>query len=257
MDALIGYTGFVGSILASQHRFTDLYNSKNSAESAGKSYDLFFCAAAPGKKWLANQHPAEDRAAIDSICRTLEKITIHRFVLISTVDVYDTLSGVDEDHGIESSTLQPYGKHRLLLEEYVRERYERHHIIRLPALFGPGLRKNFIFDLLNNRMLDYTHPDSMFQFYNMNRIWQDIQTVLSQNIPLITMATEPLRAGDIAKTVAHLELKPGNGVKPVQYNLKSKYAQLFGGKNGYLYGKDQILKEIQTFIKTEPKTKLE
>ena len=53
MNGLIGYTGFVGQNLdGPQYEFR--FNSKNSGELAGKSFDLLVCAGVPGHKTLAN-----------------------------------------------------------------------------------------------------------------------------------------------------------------------------------------------------------
>ena len=53
-DALIGYTGFVGSNLEATHEFGARYNSKNIAEIEGQSFGHLVCAGAPAKKWYAN-----------------------------------------------------------------------------------------------------------------------------------------------------------------------------------------------------------
>ena len=58
--ALIGHTGFVGSNLASQHGYTDCFNSRNIGEIAGRCYDTVVCAGVQAVKYWANQHPEED-----------------------------------------------------------------------------------------------------------------------------------------------------------------------------------------------------
>ncbi|WP_240726031.1 MULTISPECIES: hypothetical protein [unclassified Escherichia] len=60
MDALIGYSGFVGTTLLRQRRFDALYRSTNIDEIFGKTFDTVVCAAAPAQKWLANKDPADD-----------------------------------------------------------------------------------------------------------------------------------------------------------------------------------------------------
>lgn len=60
--ALIGYTGFVGSNLASFQDFTNLYNSRNIGEIAGKSYDLVVSAFGRADSHRINHHDAEDLA---------------------------------------------------------------------------------------------------------------------------------------------------------------------------------------------------
>ena len=71
-NALVGYTGFVGSNLLKQHPFQHLYNSKNISDIAGKSFDLLVFSGAQAVKWWANQNPEEDRAKIQSALDPLE-----------------------------------------------------------------------------------------------------------------------------------------------------------------------------------------
>ena len=53
--ALIGCTGFVGSTLRRSTSFDDGFHSTDINRIDGNSYDLIVSAAAPAKKWLANQ----------------------------------------------------------------------------------------------------------------------------------------------------------------------------------------------------------
>lgn len=56
--------------------------------------------------------------------------------------------GVYEDSPArDTEGLPAYGKNRLQLERWVREDFPDALIVRLPALYGAGIRKNFLFDL--------------------------------------------------------------------------------------------------------------
>src|SRR5262245_60806077 len=112
-SALIGHTGFVGGNLRSQGRYTELYNSKNIADIAGRSFELVVSAGCRAAKWLANKEPEADRAGIEPLKRALERVEAERFVLISTVDVYPQPVGVDESFEPPLEGAQPYGRHRL------------------------------------------------------------------------------------------------------------------------------------------------
>ena len=79
----------------------------------------------------------------------LKAAKIKKFILISTIDVYNNPSKVDENTIINIDKLHPYGKNRLYLEKWVKKNYSNYLIVRLPALFGLGLKKNFIYDLIN------------------------------------------------------------------------------------------------------------
>ena len=96
MNGLIGYTGFVGQNLdGPQYEFR--FNSKNSGELAGKSFDLLVCAGVPGHKTLANQFPEQDWQTISELMEHLSQVQCQKLVLISTIDVIPDGAERDED----------------------------------------------------------------------------------------------------------------------------------------------------------------
>ncbi|MEG2769570.1 MAG: sugar nucleotide-binding protein, partial [Oscillospiraceae bacterium] len=218
---------------------------------------------------------------------------------ISTADVYKTPQNVDENTPIDENDLQTYGKNRYLLEKWVRENIENHLIVRLPGLFGKGIKKNFLFDMLtvipsmltiskydelcqksdlvktsytqlndkfyklslidseklqtlktffaNNdfNALSFTDSRAAYQFYNLADLWGDINTALDSGLHTVNLTSEPVLAREI-----YTYLNGGKFVNeitdtPVYYDIKSVNAACFGGKNGYIKSKDEILAEIK------------
>ncbi len=145
--ALVGYTGFVGGNLAAQHRFDELYDISNITEGFDRPHSLVVYAGVPAEKFLANSDPAADLALIETARENLRRLQPERVILISTVDVYREPVEVDEYADMQRDSLHPYGADRLLLEDWVRETFPGSLVVRLPALFGRGLKKNFVFDL--------------------------------------------------------------------------------------------------------------
>ncbi|MBI2037827.1 MAG: NAD(P)-dependent oxidoreductase [Candidatus Magasanikbacteria bacterium] len=251
-NALIGYTGFVGGNILDQKSFDFLYNSKNIETIAGKKFDVVVCAGVPAVKWLANKEPENDRAIIKKLTDNLEKIEAKKFILISTVDVYPATKKINEDCVIDTQILQPYGKHRRQLEEFISQRFDS-LIVRLPGLFGRGLKKNPLFDLMQGNFT-YIHPENTLQFYNLAYIWKDINKSLENNLKVVNFVTEPValkvRAEKTLKT--HL---PDNPAPPTQsYDISTKHAALWGNTNSYLYSKKQVLEDIKTFISSYNKS---
>ena len=146
---LVGYTGFVGSNIASKYDFTWKINSKNKEEAFAKNPDLLIYAGLRAEKFLANKDPEADMAAVMEAMEQIKKINPGKLVLISTVDVYQNPVNVDEDTEIDTNGLLPYGANRYKLEQMVREAWEDALIIRLPGLFGKNLKKNFIYDFIH------------------------------------------------------------------------------------------------------------
>ncbi len=194
---LIGYTGFVGSNLTRLASFDACYNSQTIAEIRGTEFDLLICAAPQAKKWWANQHPEEDKALVQQLIDCLKQTQAKRFVLISSIDVFPRITDADESFDCKSQKNYPYGQNRLFLEQFVVNHFPSAHIIRLPGLFGLGLKKNVIFDLLNANQLEKIHPDSQFQWYRLSRLWADIQVILENDVRLMVMATEPVATQNI------------------------------------------------------------
>lgn len=248
-NALIGYTGFVGSTLGRQAGFDALFNSTNIAEVRGRGFDLVVCAAARAEKWKANADPAGDRAHIEALAADLRSLSAKTFVLISTVDVYPQPVDVDEATEIALESAQPYGRHRLLLERYVREQFPSAFVMRLPGLFGRGLKKNFIFDLLteNTPYLNAMHARSRFQFYDMERLWTDVQRQIAAGIRLLNVSTEPVSCADVARVGFNRVFDNLIEKPPVLYDMQSRHANALAGRDRYLYSADETLDAIRRF----------
>ena len=67
---------------------------------------------------------------------------------ISTIDVFKNPNSKDEASRIDMDGLEAYGANRYRLEFMVREYYPDATIVRLPGLFGRGIKKNFIYDFM-------------------------------------------------------------------------------------------------------------
>ena len=146
---LIGHTGFVGAHLSKQANFTVKVNSSNVSDIFGKSFDTIVCAAAPGSMFEANKFPERDLNNIQSLMDALSQVYSRNFILVSSVAVLRNFSSSVGEETAEYQTDLAYGRNRRILEQFCESTFENSLIVRLPSLFGLGLRKNFIFDLIN------------------------------------------------------------------------------------------------------------
>lgn len=300
---LVGYTGFVGGNLAASHSFDALYNTKNITDGFGSDNGLVVYSGMRAEKFLAAADPAADLALAQEAFANIEKMKPEKLVLISTIDVYPNPVGVYEDTPIEQDEAAPaYGKNRLALEGWVRSAYPGALIVRLPGLYGQGLKKNFIRDMLEPapgmlttekyeelaayskavkecyesgragyysikqnqseeckkalraffarnefNALSFTDSRSVFQFYNLARLWDDIELCLQNNIALANMAVEPIEAGELYRIlfgrsfVNHLE-KP-----PAMYDMRTHNDNLLGGRAGYIAPCNLVADDIMHF----------
>jgi hypothetical protein len=248
--ALIGHTGFVGSSLSAAGGYTDFYNSRNIGAIAGGHFDEIVCAGISAVKWLANREPEKDWQGIDALLQPLSAAKADRFTLISTIDVYpDPAAQTDEDFDPSGPPNHPYGQHRLAVEKFVTERFGRVLIARLPALFGAGLKKNLLFDLLTGNDIGKINPSSSFQWYPLHRLANDIETARTASLDIVNLFPEPVATSDIlarnfpdAHTAAPSEPAP-------HYDLRTRHAALFGGQNGYIASRQSVLEDIGSFVK--------
>ena len=279
-------------------------NSGSVREAYGTKPDLCVYAGLRAEKYLANQQPEKDWQMIEQAKENIRMIKPQKLVLISTIDVFKSPLAVYEDSAIDMDGLQPYGYNRRVLENWVRENYPEALIVRLPGLFGEGIKKNFIYDIINvipfmlsetkmgelssqeaaieeyyeiqdngfwkcrnlnegeknalrnilSRVnfsaLQFTDSRSEFQFYPLKRLWSDIKIALENKIELLHTATEPISAGEIYKFLYGREFMNETAGVPAKYDYRTRYSGLYKRDGGYIMGKEEVLLEIQNFVKS-------
>lgn len=303
-DLLVGSTGFVGGNLLAKHTFAAECHSSDITAQYGTRPDLCVYAGVPAAMFLANADPEADLAVMRAARENIRQIAPKRLVLISSIAVLADSRGVYEDSPVQDTEgLPAYGKNRLQLERWVREDFPDALIVRLPALYGAGIRKNFLFDLhtitpamlrpekyselaaksplvksaytladngfykLNAtadpaalraffaandfNALAFTDARSRYQFYNLGRLWSDMEAARAADVKLLHLCTPPVSAAEVYTAVTgkadwHNELpKP-----PFDYDLRSRHAALLGGSGDYLCTKQQELDDITRFMRS-------
>lgn len=302
MNALVGYTGFVGSNIYDTGSFDYVFNSGNIEEAYGIKPDLLIYAGMRAEKYLANSAPEKDMELVIQAEENISCIDPKKLVLISTIDIFKVPKDVDEESEVDTVNLHPYGYNRYQLELWVRKNYPNATIIRLPGLFGKNIKKNFIYDYINivpfmlkkqkmeellfadgelskyyqlqdngfyrlNNVsekdkivlkdkfkkvgfsaLNFTDSRSRYQFYNLGRLWGDIQKAVKEDIKLWHPATEPVSASELYKYLTGEDFINDLEGKPADYDYRTIYSNIFGGKNGYISDKSRVLEEIKAFI---------
>lgn len=313
MRALVGHSGFVGSNLKASARFDALFNSRNIDEIRGRAYDLVVCAAAPATMWAANNDPEGDLRNILGLLDHLRSARIGRLAVVSTIAVFDDPAAGYDERRASYETGKAYGRNRRLLEEAARDAFDRVHVLRLPALFGRGVKKNFIFDILNPvpsflkpeklrellsgmapgdaamverffapddalgmqrfdraeasktgetaalgeifaeagfTALNFTNSQSRFQYYDLARLWGDIERCVALDIEVLNVAAAPLKAGDVYR---ELTGKDFSNTAPPLYaeDMHSLHAAHWGGSGPYLYSASDTLSALATFYRSQ------
>ena len=234
MKGLIGHTGFVGSNIAAQTEFDAFYNSANIGEIEGKNFDLLVCAGVRSVKWKANKNPSEDFEQIKRLICCLDTTQWKKLVLISTIAVYDNPAD------------NAYGRHRLYLETHLQNNYENVVVVRLPALFGNGLKKNPIYDMLNKNYRYLPNVKSEFQYYCLDNIWKDIEIALRHDLSVLNICTEPTPFVEIVELFG--APMPSKDAPLVKENMVSRHAGHWVKEGDYLYTKHEVLLELKKFL---------
>ena len=301
-DLLVGSTGFVGGNLRAKHTFAAVCHSSDIAAQYGTQPDLCVYAGVPAAMFLANADPEADMEVMRTARENLRKIAPKSLVLISSIAVFADSRGRCEDDAPDTDGLPAYGRNRLQLEQWVREDFNDALIVRLPALYGAGLKKNFLFDLhtitpamlkpekynelaaksllvktgytladngfykLNGtadktalkeffagndfNALAFTDSRSRYQFYNLGRLWQDIETARAAGLTMLHLCTPPISADEVYTAVTGKADWTNELPKsPFDYDLRSRYAAVLGGSGDYLCTKEEELDDVTHFLR--------
>lgn len=251
-NAIVGHTGFVGSNLCQQTAFGSCFNSSNIQDIQGQRFDTLVFSGAPANKWLANKEPERDWRNLQQAMALMQTVQARQLVLISTVDVIPP-SGTPQDETADCSQGQnhAYGTHRLALEQFMQAHFAQTLVVRLPGLFGPGLKKNVLYDLMNDNLLAAINPASSFQYYDITRLWADIGVALANRLALVHLFTQPVATQAILQR--HF---PGKAVgqapaPPAHYDHRTRHAALYGGSGGWIASADEVLDRLGAYLHNE------
>lgn len=230
--AIVGYTGLVGGNLYKQYKknykYIDLFNSKNISKIKKKSlYKKIICAGLPAEKWKANKFPKKDKLNTLKLIKNLKKSKTEKFILISTIDV---------------NFKHTYGKNRMYLENFVKKNFKNYSVVRLPGVFGEGLKKNVIYDLINKNQLEKIYYNDRYQWYDLSLLKKNIEEIEKKKKNLYEFYSEPIINRDIIK-LFNTKYKFKKRTEPIIYKFKPK--------NGYFFDKKYILKRINKFLKQQ------
>jgi len=251
-NLLIGHNGFVGSNLKEIKSLKINYfaGKKEISNYQNTNFDIIFCAAPQAKKWLANKNPEFDLNEINNLVMNLQDIKCNlHFILFSTIDIYSPPIEVDEDT-IQTNKIHYYGLHRRILESKLKKLYgDKFKSIRLPALVGKNLKKNIIYDLLENNNVENINMVSKFQWFNLKHIEYFINYLIEKNISKLNISSEPIYNYEIVErffSEYSWILNNRNESTKAEYNMFSKYT-LTNSK--YFFSKEEVLNNhLKSFI---------
>jgi hypothetical protein len=249
MKILVGDTGLVGTTLKEKINFDLTFNSKNIQDLQNVSDEniTIYLSCLPATKWLVNKNIPEDLKNINKIIDIVSKKSYKKVVLISTIDVYcDSPLMIDESYSVNVKNLS-YGTNRYFFEMLVENllNFEDLKIFRLPALYNKHIKKNILYDLINNNNVNQINTNSSFQWYNLDNLCDDIKlySSLYPKRKVFNLFTEPLDSKEIVKLFPHHESNVSFAPNRNEYDFKTNL-----NKTGYILSKDEVLNDIKKFI---------
>ncbi len=108
--------------------------------------------------------------------------------------------------------------------------------------------KNIQFTALN-----FTDSRNVYQFYPLERLWDDIQICIKNSIKLWHPATEPISTSELYKFLTGKNFENKILDESIKYDFKTNYFKEFNGNNGYIMNKKEILEDIKKFVKKRVK----
>lgn len=96
--------------------------------------------------------------------------------------------------------------------------------------------------------LNFTDSRSRYQFYDLKRLWSDIQTCIKNEIKIWHPATEPVAAGELYQFLTGGPFINELSGTPADYDYKTKYGALFGSSSKYICSKIEVMESIRKFI---------
>lgn len=246
---LLGSTGLVGTTLKESINFDYEFNSKTIDNFLNNDYTdaELYLSCLPATKWLVNKHIPEDIKNIEKIIDIISKKTYKKVILISTIDVYcDSPLMIDESQPIGVNGLS-YGTNRYFFEMLVENLVgcEDLKIFRLPALYNKHIKKNILYDLINDNNVNQINANSCFQWYNLDNLTNDIRlySALHPKRKVFNLFTEPLDSIEIVKLFPHHIPHVPFSSNRNEYNFKTNL-----NKTGYILSKDEVLNDIKEFV---------
>ena len=155
---IVGASGFVGGALCRAakncgYKVYEITRENFDAHSTIK-YDVLINAAMPSKRFWALNNPIDDvRETVVKTATLLYEWEYDKFIQISSLSAKIQLD-------------MPYGSHKRSAEMLVENRPET-LIVRLGALYGRGLQKSALYDLVKHNHI-YVDIDSEYNYLDVD-----------------------------------------------------------------------------------------
>lgn len=169
---VIGCNGFVGSALCRFIAKTDNELTRidrgNYNEFSNGEFDILINSATPSKRYWALNNPLADfKATVGLTAEIVYNWHYKKLVQISTISAKCQLN-------------HPYGINKHLAEQLALNSNQNNLVVRLGNLFGEGLNKGIIYDIIKGNPL-FVSGDSRYSFIDVDKAAEIIFSKLAKN----------------------------------------------------------------------------
>jgi len=183
---VLGGEGFIGSAICRYLKKNKIkYSSitkKNYKKFLNKNCDIFINCNGNSIKWLSEKDYSIDfDKTVISTFKSTKDFKFKKYVLISSGEVYNkNIKAKYENSKIESSRLSNYGFNKLVAEEIVKRTCHSFLIFRMGGFVGKNLKKNLIYDLINNNQI-WVSKKSTYQYIDVDEASSIIFKILKKS----------------------------------------------------------------------------
>ena len=182
--AVIGAQGFIGANLcehlpAHGMRVTPMIRNTRLENFAESVFDTVFFCAGNAKTFLSSKEPTRClNKSVAELFGYLTQLKYKKFILVSSITVYPVRLAEKCEHiDLGLNNLSLYGAHKLLAERYVKEFAGSWVIARASGFFGPGLKKNLLYDLKTGQTDIYLQIDSWIDYMPISYFCDALRTL--------------------------------------------------------------------------------
>lgn len=194
--------------------------------------DIIYHLAALNKPYLSKINPAETfEANVLGTLNLLEAVrnsNVKKIIYASSVLVYKDLTKTKETDSVGYNGIYPYGFEKFIGEEYIKMYSQLfgidYLILRITGVYGPGMYKNPIFDLvqgfLNNNLKLYVNKDSVYNFIYIDDVVDALVAALDWKNDVFNVSSdENLKLLDIY-ALLRKKLKKDIDIKDTDWLIK-------------------------------------
>lgn len=148
---------------------------------------------------------------------------------------------------LNEELFQKYKHHDWIVSNYTKQDNGFYKLNPVSDEEREKLKKQFL--SIGFSALNFTDSRGIFQFYNLDNLWKDIERATENNVKKLNLATEPIGVNEIYKAVFDKGFE--NELTPVfpHYDLHTIHSGIFGNEQKYIRDKATVLEEIIEFIK--------